>query len=135
MAASEVLVSLQQGTIDAEENPLDFIYNDGFYEFQQYITRTNHIATFSGYYVSQKAWDALPEEFQEVYTAVTTEACQKIMQQTQEDEEHYRQVLTDAGCEVIDMSEEALAEMQTTCKETVWPKYADKYAEFLAYFE
>ena len=135
LAASEVLVSLQQGTIDAEENPLDFIYNDGFYEFQQYITRTNHIATFSGYYVSQKAWDALPEEFQEVYTAVTTEACQKIMQQTQEDEEHYRQVLTDAGCEVIDMSEEALAEMQTTCKETVWPKYADKYAEFLAYFE
>ncbi len=135
MAASEVLVSLQQNTIDAEENPLDFIYNDGFYEFQPYITCTQHIATFSGYYVSQKAWDALPKEFQEVYTAVTTEACEKIMQQAQEEELHYRQILTDAGCEVLDMTEEAMEEMRTTCKENVWPKYEDKYAEFLAYFE
>jgi len=54
MAATEVLVALQQGTIDAEENPLDFVYNDGFYEFQKYITTTHHIATIAGYEVSQK---------------------------------------------------------------------------------
>ena len=135
MAASEVLVSLQQGTIDAQENPLDFIYNDGFYEFQPYISCTNHIATFSGYYVSQKAWDALPEEFQQVYEEVTTEACQRIMSQTQEDEAEYRQILTDAGCEILDISEEAMDEMRTVCKEQVWPKYEDKYSEFLAYFQ
>lgn len=135
MAASEVLVSLQQGTIDAEENPLDFIYNDGFYEFQKYISCTKHIATFSGYYVNPAAWDALPAEYQEIYTQVINEACQRLNNTAQEEEAHYRQVLTDAGCEVIDLTPEALEEMKNICREKVWPKYEDKYSEFLSYFE
>ena len=135
MAASELLVALQQGTVDAEENPLDFVYNDGFYEFQKYITTTHHIATIAGYEVSQKSWDALPDEYKKIYQEVITEACQKLNAQAEAEEEKYRKILTDAGCEIVDPSEEFIEEMREAAMTKVWPKYEEKYAEFLEYFK
>lgn len=40
MAFSEVFTALQQGIIDAQENPYDLIYNASLYEVQKYINET-----------------------------------------------------------------------------------------------
>ena len=43
MAMSEVYTALQQGTIDAQENPYTNIVNSRFYEVQDYVVETQHI--------------------------------------------------------------------------------------------
>ena len=42
MAFGEVYTALQQGTVDAQENPLELIYSQKFYEQQDYVVNTNH---------------------------------------------------------------------------------------------
>lgn len=41
-AFNELYTALQQGTVDAQENPIELIYSQKFYEQQSYITLTNH---------------------------------------------------------------------------------------------
>ncbi len=42
MSLSEVYVALQQGTIDAVENPIDVLYNGSFHEVAKELTLTGH---------------------------------------------------------------------------------------------
>ena len=42
-AFNELYTALQQGTVDAQENPIELIYSQKFYEQQKYITLTNHL--------------------------------------------------------------------------------------------
>ena len=43
MAFGEVYTALQQKTVDGQENPMELIYNNKFFEVQHYFTLTNHI--------------------------------------------------------------------------------------------
>ena len=43
MALAEVFTSLQQGTIEGQENPLAMIQNSSFYEVQDYVIRSEHL--------------------------------------------------------------------------------------------
>lgn len=132
MAASEIATALQQGTVDAQENPLDTFYGDGNYEFQKYLSMTGHIASFSGYYVSQKSWDALPDAYKEIYTEVTEEAARSIMETAQSGEAEYIELLKEKGMEINEVSEDNLAAFKSVCKEEVWPQFEDQYSDFLA---
>lgn len=43
MTFSEVYIGLQQGTIDAQENPYEVIVSNKLYEQQDYVVETNHL--------------------------------------------------------------------------------------------
>ena len=43
MPFTDVITALQQGTVDAQENPLSIIDANKLYEIQHYITITNHV--------------------------------------------------------------------------------------------
>ena len=43
MTMSEVYIGLQQGTIDAQENPYEVIVSAKVYEQQDYVAETNHV--------------------------------------------------------------------------------------------
>lgn len=63
MAFSEVYLSLQQGVIDGEENPLSSIASNKFDEVQKYLIKTEHIIGTQALYISTKTLDKLPEEY------------------------------------------------------------------------
>jgi TRAP-type transport system periplasmic protein len=46
MAFSEVFTSLQNGTIDAQENPLALIKSASFFEAQKFVNRTDHVLSW-----------------------------------------------------------------------------------------
>jgi C4-dicarboxylate-binding protein DctP len=64
MPFSEVYSGLQQGVIDAAENPISNIYTKKFHEVQKHITLSNH--GYLGYLVvmSKKFWKSLPSDLQ-----------------------------------------------------------------------
>jgi len=135
MAAAEIMVSLQQGTIDGQENSLCVIFGDGSYEFQKYLSLTGHAASMLGVFASPGAWEALPVEYQELYTEVAREGCKLMFDTSRQNEPWYKDFYVNYGVEVNDLSGAAIEEMRRVVMEEVWPLYESQYAEFLAYFK
>ncbi|WP_258238416.1 TRAP transporter substrate-binding protein, partial [Arcobacter sp. CECT 8983] len=77
MPFSEVYSGLQQGVIDAAENPISNIYTKKFHEVQKYLTISDH--GYLGYLVvmSQKFWNSLPADLQEDVKQAMQEATEK----------------------------------------------------------
>ncbi|WP_258238841.1 TRAP transporter substrate-binding protein [Arcobacter sp. CECT 8985] len=77
MPFSEVYSALQQGVIDAAENPISNIYTKKFHEVQKYLTISNH--GYLGYLVvmSEKFWNSLTPELQKDVQQAMNEATQK----------------------------------------------------------
>jgi len=62
MAFGELFTSLQQGTVDAQENPLVIIDTSKFYEVQKYLSLTGHVWDPFAMLISQKIWGKLTDE-------------------------------------------------------------------------
>jgi C4-dicarboxylate-binding protein DctP len=77
MPFSEVYSGLQQGVIDAAENPISNIYTKKFHEVQSHLTISDH--GYLGYLVvmSDKFWKSLPKDLQDNVMLAMKEATAK----------------------------------------------------------
>ncbi len=66
MAWGEVFTSLQQGLLDAQENPIPIIYTFKLNEVQKYVSLTGHVYSPAPLLMSKKTWDRMPPEIQKV---------------------------------------------------------------------
>jgi tripartite ATP-independent transporter DctP family solute receptor len=66
MAFPEVFMALKQGTIDAQENPLELILTSSFYEVQKYVNLTAHICSGYEITVSQRWLKTLSPALQKI---------------------------------------------------------------------
>ncbi len=73
IAFAEVYLALQQGTVDAQENPLPTIQAKKFYEVQSNINLTGHITDALLTIVGGPAWDAMEAADQAALADVTKE--------------------------------------------------------------
>lgn len=64
MAFSEVFTSLQNGTIEAQENPLALIRSASFYEVQSHVNLTDHVRSWIYLTIAESTWNKLSEEDQ-----------------------------------------------------------------------
>jgi tripartite ATP-independent transporter DctP family solute receptor len=74
MAWPEVYLALQQGTIDAQENPLTVIAQAGLYEVQRYLSLTRHQYSPLPLLVSERFWQSLSKEHQDAIMEAAHEA-------------------------------------------------------------
>jgi tripartite ATP-independent transporter DctP family solute receptor len=77
IAFAEVYLALQNGTVDAQENPLPTIEAKKFYEVQKNIILTGHIADSLLTVVSPSLMGKLTPAEQKILTEVTQEAAEK----------------------------------------------------------
>lgn len=110
MAFAEVFTSLQQGTIQAQENPLAMIKTGNFYEVQKYLCRTEHLRSYLYAAMSKSKFDSLPEDLQ----ALVLEAGVKMQEYEHElflkEEQELEDFLKDKGMIFVeDVDREALA--------------------------
>ncbi|PHV69424.1 C4-dicarboxylate ABC transporter substrate-binding protein [Sporanaerobium hydrogeniformans] len=66
LAFSELYQALQQGTYDAQENPIPVIYNNNLYEVQGYLSVTNHIYSGMCFTIAESTWKKLSPEQQTI---------------------------------------------------------------------
>jgi len=64
MAFSEVFTSLQNGTIEAQENPLALIRSASFAEVQSHVNLTEHVRSWIYLTIAESKWKQLSEEDQ-----------------------------------------------------------------------
>ncbi|MEX2518737.1 MAG: sialic acid TRAP transporter substrate-binding protein SiaP [Paracoccaceae bacterium] len=74
IAFAEVYLALQQGTVDAQENPLPTIQAKKFHEVQSDINLTGHITDALLTIVGGPAWESIDAADQEALTGVLQDA-------------------------------------------------------------
>lgn len=87
IAFAEVYLALQQGVVDAQENPLPTIKAKAFHEVQDYINLTGHITDSLITIAGGPLWNRLSEEDREVFREVYAEAGERITQDILQSEE------------------------------------------------
>ena len=77
IAFAEVYLALQNGTVDAQENPLTTIEAKKFYEVQKAIMLTGHIVDGLTTQIAPHVWNKLTDAEKTMFTDVTREAAAK----------------------------------------------------------
>ena len=125
LAYSELFTALQQGTINAEENPISNIKLSGFSEVQKYLIKTDHIYDPIPVVMSKKTWDKLDPAAQEIIKKAAKESADWERDYAADyDEKTLKEWEPDGnGPKVIILTDEEKAAL----REAVQPVY-DKYA-------
>jgi tripartite ATP-independent transporter DctP family solute receptor len=105
IAFAEVYLALQNGTVEAQENPLTTIEAKKFYEVQKYIILTGHIVDHLNTVISKSLWDQLSEEDRKIFTEVAQEAAARASKQIQQRETELVQFFKDKGLEVTEVDQ------------------------------
>ncbi|KIX15317.1 sialic acid TRAP transporter substrate-binding protein SiaP [Dethiosulfatarculus sandiegensis] len=78
IAFSEVYLALQQGVVDAQENPLTIIKFKKFFEVQKYICLTQHMLDNLLTICSGQMWNSLSDSDKKIFTDVILEMSDRI---------------------------------------------------------
>jgi tripartite ATP-independent transporter DctP family solute receptor len=74
MPLPEVYMAIQQGTVQGQENPVDTIHANKFYEVAPYVTLTNHVYSPIPLTISEKTWQKLSPADRDAITRAAREA-------------------------------------------------------------
>ncbi|APU16126.1 MULTISPECIES: TRAP transporter substrate-binding protein [Actinoalloteichus] len=77
MSINEIYISLDQGVLDGQENPLKVIDGFSFDEKQQYLSLTGHIYSPAYLTMNAELFTALPEDVRAVVQTAADEAAQE----------------------------------------------------------
>lgn len=119
MSFSEVYIGLQQGTIDAQENPYEVIVSNKLYEQQDYVVETNHLPHLISLIVSDEFFQDLPEDKQAILVVAAEIAKEEARQASDDRIADKIKVIEDSGTQIVTLSDELRAEI----REAVQPVY------------
>jgi tripartite ATP-independent transporter DctP family solute receptor len=86
IAFAEVYLALQNGTVDAQENPLTTIEAKKFYEVQKHIMMTGHIVDGLTTQVAPHVWNKLTDAEKKIFSEVALEAAARASAQIKQRE-------------------------------------------------
>ena len=109
MAWNEVYTSLQQNVIEAEENPIPYIYSNKLQEVQKYIAMTDHKYEYVTFSMSDKKWKTLTQDQQKIVTEAAKEATDYENQLVKEVTDKNLKALESAGMTVTHPDKKAFA--------------------------
>lgn len=121
MAFGEVYTGLQQGTIDAQENPLSLIVSQRFYEVQDRVTLTGHVYSTSPLIMSKIFYDSLPEDLQRIVQSAAAKSVEFNRGRATEVELEAAATIESAGVEIAEISEEGREAFRETMKGAALP--------------
>jgi tripartite ATP-independent transporter DctP family solute receptor len=110
MAFSEVFTSLQNGTIDAQENPLALIKSASFYEVQKYINKTEHVRSWIYLTLSELTWEKLSADDQKAVMEAAARAQKYERELFNADEQQLVGELREKGMTFVEVDSKAFAE-------------------------
>ena len=110
MTFNEVYNALQLNTLDGQENPVDVPATNNFYEVQDYISGTNHIADAWVVGMNTTKLNGLSEEQQNALRTAAEECQQWYVDYQAEQDGNMLKLLTDNGMAYNEVPEEGFQE-------------------------
>ena len=101
IAFAEVYLALQNGTVDAQENPLTTIEAKKFYEVQKAIMMSSHIVDGVTTQVAPHVWSKLTDQEKQIFTEVTREAAVRATAQIKKRESELADEFKKKGLQIV----------------------------------
>jgi TRAP-type C4-dicarboxylate transport system substrate-binding protein len=76
MPLPEVYLAIQQGVVSGQENPVDTIFANKFYEVAPFVTLTKHVYSPIPLTISEKTWQKLSPADREAIAKAAKEAAE-----------------------------------------------------------
>ena len=103
IAFAEVYLALQNGTVEAQENPLTTIEAKKFYEVQKHIVLTGHIVDHLNTLVSKSLWSQLSDADKQIFAEVTQQAAERATKIIEEREGKLVATFKEKGIDVTEV--------------------------------
>jgi len=103
IAFAEVYLALQNGTVEAQENPLTTIEAKKFYEVQKAIMLTGHIVDGLTTQIAPHVWSKLTEAEKTMFTEVTREAAARASAEIKKREGELVEEFRKKGLQVVNV--------------------------------
>ena len=116
VAFGELYLSLQQGLVDAQENPYDTSRAAKFAEVQKYVVNTHHIIYPNLFIVNKGYYESMPEDYRKIFDEAHLEAkayAEKLMAESAVTQ---LEGLEEGGMTVINLPDEELRKMAEKAK-------------------
>lgn len=107
MAWGEVFTSLQQGLLDAQENPIPIIATFKLYEVQKYLSLTGHVYSPAPLLISRKVWERMPADIQKIVRDTADEVARVQRRLVRSQEQKQLGELKSKGMTVIESPDKA----------------------------
>ena len=98
---AELYISLQNGTVNAQENAADTCVGAHFEEVQKYLACTNHILYCNQICINDKLYKALSPEHRAVLDKAVAEALQEMRPKLEEIDKGNKAILNKGGMTII----------------------------------
>lgn len=105
MSFAELYTALQQKTVDGQDNSYTITCTNALYEVQSYMTELGHNFDYTPFAISNKFYEALPEDLQKVVDECAAEAVAYDRQVCVDMEAEYIQTIIDGGCELTRLTD------------------------------
>ncbi|TFH87188.1 TRAP transporter substrate-binding protein [Billgrantia azerbaijanica] len=119
MAFGELFSAMEQGVVDGQENPWSTILTSNFHEVQDYGSETRHVYTPFIMMMSERTWDRLAPEYQELVVEAAKKSAEYEIQLSAEYDDWSRQQLEERGMQITRLDDGQIAAFQ----EAVQPVY------------
>ena len=104
IAFAEVYLALQNGTVDAQENPLTTIEAKKFFEVQKFIMLTSHIVDGVITMVAPHVWKTLSPTEQKMFTEVMQEAAARASTKIKKREAELMDIFKKKGLNLVEVN-------------------------------
>lgn len=121
MTMSEVYIGLQQGTIDAQENPYEVIVSAKVYEQQDYVAETNHVPHLLSLITSNSFYDSLTVEQKQIFDEAALLARNHARKQADKRVENRLKIIEESGTRMLPLTDDLINEIREKSKHV----YAD----------
>ncbi|CAP44293.1 sialic acid TRAP transporter substrate-binding protein SiaP [Bordetella petrii] len=128
IAFAEVYLALQNGTVEAQENPLTTIEAKKFFEVQKNIVLTGHIVDHLNTVISGKLWKSLSEEDRKIFSEVAQQAAATASIEVAKREQELVEVFRKKGLNVAEVDTNAFRE--TVLKKVPFEQYGYQKADW-----
>ncbi len=107
MPYKEIYLAIQQGFVEALENPVELVYTSGFSGIIKYLSLTGHVREFNGFLMGTTYFNSLPADIQESLTKAAKSAAKWGGDIVQKSEMQFIEKFRKDGVEIIQVDEKA----------------------------
>ncbi len=129
MAFGEVYTALQQKTVDGQENPMELIYNNKFYEVQPYFTLTHHIYSPYSVMFNLEWWNALKPEQRELLEKAVQETIDFQRSIVADSAEKAEAAIRANGNEIVELTADELAQFREKAQAAALPLIKERVSD------
>jgi TRAP-type C4-dicarboxylate transport system substrate-binding protein len=104
MSWGELYTALQQGTVDAQENPYAMIDDGKFYEVQKYASETGHVFSVTTFVFNKKFLDGLPGDLRALVIRAARESTLAQRSKIAAEEAAYKEKVIANGMQINELS-------------------------------